>query len=83
MALTIPGSCLHERDHLNMRYMDRRALYLGAIARELSRDAHSAWVEAVLWERLAGDERKPCLVIVPGTRARVRCVPRRGAPRPL
>lgn len=75
VVLSMPASCLLRTDHINYHYHDKRALYLGAVARAVMRSASHTWAEAVLFERWLGDPRKPALIIKPGALPPTRCAP--------
>lgn len=82
VVLSMPAHCLLRTDHMNYHYHDKRALYLGAVARAVMRGASHSWAEAVLFERWLGDPRKPALIIKPGAHP-ARKPGRRGAGSPL
>ena len=51
------------KDFVNMRYLGKRAAYLGAIGEALAADT-ATW-QSVEWEAFRGDARKPILVVKP------------------
>ncbi len=76
LAVVMPAACLHDRDFKNYVYADKRALYLGVLAKVLQRVPGVARVHFETW---ALHTDKPVLVVIPGrdpmtVRCALRCV---------
>lgn len=83
VSIEIPKACFLEKDFLNHRYYAKRALYLAAVARHLASSRAFLKLE---WAFLAGEARKPILVLTPApsatgatTRFVIRLLPAIGA----
>ncbi|CAB1097889.1 unnamed protein product [Ectocarpus sp. CCAP 1310/34] len=67
LALRMPSECIVSRDSLNHRYLDKRALYAGHLAKT-AMDAAGALgklVDKVELSYLKGDPRKPVVLLYP------------------
>ena len=66
VAIQIPDEILSDRDHINYRYLYKRAFYLAVIASELQK-LKDEWGIALIYSQRM-DPRRPHLVIsFPGT----------------
>ncbi|KAJ1486146.1 Nrap protein, partial [Baffinella frigidus] len=61
IAVEMPAECLHHKDFLNHKYLQKRQLFLSRIAEALS----AAGIGEVSFACFRGDPRKPILVIAP------------------
>ncbi|KAG5179919.1 Nrap protein-domain-containing protein [Tribonema minus] len=67
VALALPPACLHPRDFVSHRYFDKRALYVGHIAQQLTALARAGALAAASIRvcPFKGDPRKPCILVRP------------------
>ncbi|CAN0213761.1 unnamed protein product, partial [Ectocarpus sp. 12 AP-2014] len=67
LALRMPSECIVSRDSLNHRYLDKRALYAGHLAKTAMDAAGSLGklVDKVELSYLKGDPRKPVVLLYP------------------
>lgn len=65
MALRMPAGCLLAKDHMNNRYLARRALYLCGISRHLSQFQKFRNHQ---FEFANGDPARPCLLLTPNAK---------------
>eukprot|EP00850_Spirogloea_muscicola_P007141 SM000035S13121 [mRNA] locus=s35:545349:553633:- [translate_table: standard] len=62
VAVEIPKACFREKDFLDHQYHAKRALYLAALAAQLTEAGDSV---APAWVTFRGDARKPALLLPP------------------
>jgi hypothetical protein len=63
LGVEMPAACFTDRDFKNYVYADKRALYLGVLAKKL---AESPLVKSVAFDGFCLDADKPVLVLTPG-----------------
>ncbi|CAH1797578.1 unnamed protein product [Owenia fusiformis] len=62
LALEIPKECIQAKDHLNHRYLRKRALYLTCIAAHLRKDKS---IEKLEFSYHHGNPMKPIVIVTP------------------
>ena len=62
LALEIPKECIQAKDHLNQRYLRKRALYLVAVAKQLKKCPLVADMKFTFHH---GNRLKPILIVSP------------------
>ena len=68
LAVQMPAAMFHEKDYLNHRYADKRAVFLCHVAAALKDQPRFA--DGLAFAYLAGDRSKPVLVVRPGRDAK-------------
>ncbi|CAM9137865.1 unnamed protein product, partial [Hapterophycus canaliculatus] len=69
LALRIPSECIVSRDSLNHRYLDKRALYAGYIAKAAMDNEGPLGKLVDKLSYLKGDPRKPVVLLYPSLTA--------------
>ncbi|GBG25377.1 Nucleolar protein 6 [Hondaea fermentalgiana] len=69
LAIRMPADCFKRKDYLNHRYLDKRRLYLGVLAKSLAKKKDL--VAATQFAPFTSDLDKPVLLVTPSAEANV------------
>ncbi|KAJ3032596.1 hypothetical protein HDV00_007333 [Rhizophlyctis rosea] len=62
VAVQMPETIFQEKDHMNYRYLYKRAFYLAVLAKEM-RKRHKEFPVTIKFQAFNGDRRRPILVL--------------------